>query len=443
MVKQEKNNLTDNATAKPVHDENYWFMILLYFASFLVGLGVIAMIAANWQQIPNNLKLFGALAAMALNACVLSWTVKHDKNILKQVVACVFAFLIMAVIGLIGQIYHLSANIENALLLWSLCSCPLLLVAPRLLWLWLPFFYGGVRFFSIGFFDDFSIFSANFIFRKPDFEAENYGILINLLRTLSCLGLFTAYEIWVTRGNAQNKTVSRPLFVYSGLMMYFLYVNIVRVARVIAFSVNTDPAQTQHLALSLVGAYILPCLLAGVGLYLLNRKIKRTSFMPIFLTATLLEFVWVYMMVRSYIGNAPHYYGMFSNFSYEFISPIVFIWITMRYTGFHKVSQTYRYLSYIAVALWFFVVFGENLHYVIPSLALCAIGAWFAYRANSRRWFNVAVIAAVIRVLVYYADVSDLMHAGIYLTCSGILIIAVILLLMKYGPLLWEKKNEK
>ncbi|MBR6356293.1 MAG: DUF2157 domain-containing protein [Alphaproteobacteria bacterium] len=196
MVQLTMKNPNGAVPPKPAHNENYWFMVLLYFASFLVGLGIIAMIAANWQLIPNNIKLLGALAAMALNACVLGWTVKHEKNVLKQVVACVFAFLIMGVIGLIGQIYHLAANIENALLLWSLCSWPLLLVAPRLLWLWLPLFYGGVRYFSVGFFDDITFFAADSIFHKPNFDAQDYGVGINLLRTLSCLGLFVAYEIW-------------------------------------------------------------------------------------------------------------------------------------------------------------------------------------------------------------------------------------------------------
>lgn len=443
MVQMTMKNPADKIPSKPAHDENYWFMVLLYFASFLVGLGIIAMIAANWQQIPNNTKLIGALAAMTLNACVLNWTVKNEKNVLKQVVACVFAFLIMGVIGLIGQIYHLSANIENALLLWSLCSWPLVLIAPRLLWLWLPLFYGGVRYFNVGFFEDFSVFSADSIFRKPNFDAENYGFLINLWRTLSCLGLFVAYELWQLKGNPENKTVRRPLFVYSGLMMYFLFINIVRIARAIAFSVNADPTQTPHLALSLIGSHIVPCLVVAAGLYLLNKQYKRLSFMPIFLGATVIELFWVYMMVRAGMNDGSTYKTMFCNFSYELISPIVFLWIVMRYTITHKVATIWRHLSYIAIVLWFFVVFGENLHYVIPSLVLCAIAAWMAYRANSRRWFNVAVIAAVLRILVYYADVRDLMHAGFYLTGSGILLIAVILMLMKYGHLLWEKKNEK
>lgn len=443
MVQLTMKNSADKPKAKPTHNENYWFMILLYFASFLVGLGIIAMIAANWNIIPNNIKLLGALAAMTLNAGILGWTVQNDKHVLKQVVACVFAFLIMAVIGLIGQIYHLSSNIENALLLWSLCSWPLFLAAPRLLWLWIPLFYGGVRYLNADVFDTTFDFVADALFRAPHFEAVNYGFGLNLLRTCSVLGLFVAYELWILKNKTPNKTVTRPLFIFSGILMYLLFTNMVRIARVVAFSVNADPTTTPHLALSLVGSHIVPCLIIGAVLYGLNKYYKRTSFMPIFLGATLLEFLWVYIMVRAGMNDGHKYGSMFLNFSYEQLSPLVFIWIVLRYTIYHKTANIYRHLSCIALVLWFIVVFGENLHYVIPSLIICAIVAWFAYKANSKRWFNAAVIAAVIRILVYYADVSDLMHAGIYLTGSGILIIAVILLLMKYGHLLWEKKNEK
>ena len=166
------------------HDENYWMMVLLYFASFLVGLGIIAVTAANWSKIPDNVKLLGALGAMAINAGVLTWTVQHDKHILKQVVACVYAFLIMAVIGLIGQIFHLPTNVSNACLLWSAVSWPLFLVAPRLLWLWLPLFFCGTRFLDLETLWQY-MFGNHFgtLFSHPQIALDNKGILLISLAT--------------------------------------------------------------------------------------------------------------------------------------------------------------------------------------------------------------------------------------------------------------------
>lgn len=106
--------MTDTAVKqeKKVYDENYWMTVLIYFASFLIGLGIVAEIAFNWELIPDNVKLGGALVAMIANALALIWAMKKEKNILKQVLACVYAFLIMGVIGLIGQVFQLKSDLS-------------------------------------------------------------------------------------------------------------------------------------------------------------------------------------------------------------------------------------------------------------------------------------------------------------------------------------------
>ena len=65
--------MTDTAVKqeKKVYDENYWMTVLIYFASFLIGLGIVAEIAFNWELIPDNVKLGGALVAMIANALAL------------------------------------------------------------------------------------------------------------------------------------------------------------------------------------------------------------------------------------------------------------------------------------------------------------------------------------------------------------------------------------
>ena len=145
-----------NETAK--HGENYWMTVLLYFASFLVGLGIVAEVAYNWHNITNAVKLVGAVTALVGNATLLIWCEQKQKKVLKIVVACVFAFLSMGVIGLIGQVFQLQSNIANGCLLWAAVSWPLLLFVPSLLWLWLPLFCIGTRMYSVIFRDIISVF---------------------------------------------------------------------------------------------------------------------------------------------------------------------------------------------------------------------------------------------------------------------------------------------
>lgn len=423
--------------AQVKHDENYWMMVLLYFASFLVGLGIIAITAANWSKIPDNVKLMGALVSMAINAGVLAWTVQHEKHVLKQVVACVYAFLIMAVIGLIGQIFHLPTNIANASLLWSAVSWPLFLVAPRLLWLWLPLFFCGTRFLDLETLWQYMFGNhLSILFAHPQIALDNAGILRDFCGNCSALALFVAYELWMTKGDAKDKTVRYPLFFFSGLMMYLLYGRIVKMTYALL--------PLTQVSASLVAAYILPCLVVGAAIYLLNRRYDRRSFMPIFLLGILVESLWVLVMINNHIGVVPKVLqGHFSEYPFEVSCPLILLAIMTWYTSYHQVDPRDRVACLAAFVLWFIITFGENVFNLLPSLIICAVAAWGAYKANSRKWFNVAVLAAVVRILAYYADVSDLQHAGIYLIGSGVLIIAVILLLMKYGRLLWEKKDEK
>ena len=76
--------MTDTAVKqeKKVYDENYWMTVLIYFASFLIGLGIVAEIAFNWELIPDNVKLGGALVAIGLIGQVFQ--LKSDLSFLYQ-----------------------------------------------------------------------------------------------------------------------------------------------------------------------------------------------------------------------------------------------------------------------------------------------------------------------------------------------------------------------
>ena len=111
------------------------------------------------------------------------------------------------------------------------------------------------------------------------------------------------------------------------------------------------------------------------------------------------------------------------------------------YAYYHKMPR-FRYLTLFALLVWFFATFSWDVFNLVPSLLICAALAVYAYLNNSRRLFNVAVLAAVIRLLYSYADASNLTYLGIYLIGSGLLLLATIFALVKYGKLLWEKKHD-
>ena len=409
---------------KPVHDENYWMMVLLYFASFLVGLGIVALVAANWQQIPNIAKMCGALVLMVINAGAVWWTIKADKPILKQVLCVVYAFLIMAVIGLIGQIFQLRSDVAKGCLTWAFLSWPLFLIAPRLLWLWIPMLFFGLHYMPPMFMS--SIRHEIFGVWETGQTADWYLAI----STIAAYALILAYEFYVNRKQAADTKVANPLRFYSGVILWGLC------SRAADYALNGFP----HLTIGCVREIIVPCVVVGAIVWALNKMRNRRSFMVWFLAAALAEFLYVFIS-RS-LDIEVTYRWFFSSHSVETQLPVMYLLAISSYAYSHKMKRLFR-LSIVSLLIWFGWTFCSDMFDLIPSLMICGFAAFWAYKAQSRRWFNVAVMAAVLRILGEYSDVSNLTYFGIYLICSGVLVIAVILLLMKYGKKLWEKSDEK
>lgn len=402
---------TSTQTPEKLHDENYWLMILAYFAAFLIGLGIIALVAANWEQIPNNVKLGGAIVLMIANASAVILSMKFKKNILTQVLCGVFAALIMAVIGLIGQIFQLRSDVSGACLLWALCAWPLFLITPRLLWLWIPLLFVGTKSFAV-----YNTFVGDVLLSESGWSYATVNYICSLL---VFYGLIFAYELWMLYAKPSNKTVERPLKFYCGTLL-------LSAAPLSCRPLVTNVAFAQipwsTIALSSYG-YILAAFL----IYALNRNHRRVSFMPWFLLGFVVESV---LLKFNILQN-----------NVESVLALTSLLLMWGYAYYHKMPR-FRYLTLFALLVWFFATFSWDVFNLLPSLLICAALAVYAYLNNSRRLFNVAVLAAVIRLLYYYADASNLTYLGIYLIGSGLLLLATIFALVKYGKLLWEKKHD-
>lgn len=106
----------------------YSFLIL---GATIIGIGVISLIASNWDSIPDAVKLgadFLLLIALAL-AIHLAWNKKQ--SIQYEVLLVCFLFLCLASIGLISQIYHTGGKLYQALMLWSLITAGIPIISRR------------------------------------------------------------------------------------------------------------------------------------------------------------------------------------------------------------------------------------------------------------------------------------------------------------------------
>lgn len=119
-----------------------WVMSgLLILGAIIVGIGVVSLIAANWANIPDALKLAIDFAILfALGAAAVS-AERNGKVAVFEVLLVSLQLLVLASIGLISQIYHTGGKLHQALFFWSLVTLSLALISKRF---FVPFLWSGV-----------------------------------------------------------------------------------------------------------------------------------------------------------------------------------------------------------------------------------------------------------------------------------------------------------
>lgn len=123
----------------------------IYFGFLALGvvaisLGVIALIAANWDGMSDAMKLGADFVLLAVCAGGVYKLRQRQSWIWHEVFLTAYGLLVLASIGLIGQIYHLDGEFADAALFWSVVTLPLLLMARYKLF---PFIWTGLMLFAL------------------------------------------------------------------------------------------------------------------------------------------------------------------------------------------------------------------------------------------------------------------------------------------------------
>ncbi len=132
---------------------------MLFLGAFSIGLGVVAIIASNWQAIPPMCKLLVDFAMLIFVVGGIFWAKEKNKTKLFELFLFLYALFILASIGLVAQIFHLPANGMSAILFWSILTFPLIFLSkkPLLAFVWLPAFFVSIaeKLMDINWFRDF------------------------------------------------------------------------------------------------------------------------------------------------------------------------------------------------------------------------------------------------------------------------------------------------
>lgn len=91
-----------------------------------IVLGIVAIVASNWAEIPATTKL----VVDGLVAVGLAWAIlRASPGWTREVLVLVNYGFVLASMALIGQIYHLDSGTWRALLAWSVATGPFMLLA--------------------------------------------------------------------------------------------------------------------------------------------------------------------------------------------------------------------------------------------------------------------------------------------------------------------------
>jgi uncharacterized membrane protein len=121
--------LIDAATAERIraweasHRRPVWLWAVAGMGALAIGLGMMAIVGANWDDIPDVLKLAVDLALNAICAAVLFMCWHRARVWPREITALLLFGLVLSGIALIGQVYQLQSDPWHALVLWlALCT---------------------------------------------------------------------------------------------------------------------------------------------------------------------------------------------------------------------------------------------------------------------------------------------------------------------------------
>lgn len=111
--------------------------VLLFLGVFALGCGVCALVAANWQDIPDAVKL-GVLYLLTAGTAAAAERQRTKNPAAFELLLTCYMLLLFAVIGLNGQIFHLVSDSWKAFMFWSFLAFPLLFLTQKIAlgWLW-------------------------------------------------------------------------------------------------------------------------------------------------------------------------------------------------------------------------------------------------------------------------------------------------------------------
>jgi uncharacterized membrane protein len=120
-------NIRNYYKSKSDNPHNRLFTVFAVLGAILVGLGIILIIAHNWDELSRPVKVFFAFLPLVVGQlfCAFSLIKKSDSNGWREGSAAFLFFAVGASISLVSQIYNIHGDLSKFLFVWMLLCLPL------------------------------------------------------------------------------------------------------------------------------------------------------------------------------------------------------------------------------------------------------------------------------------------------------------------------------
>ncbi|MGB8192745.1 MAG: DUF2157 domain-containing protein, partial [Chitinophagaceae bacterium] len=118
--------------SKAATPSNRFAIVLGILGSLLVGLGIVLVVAHNWDDMGRLPKTIFAFLPLLLGQALCTYTLikRKDNFTWRESSALILFFGVGASIALVSQVYHLGGSLSDFLLTWLLLVVALIYVLP-------------------------------------------------------------------------------------------------------------------------------------------------------------------------------------------------------------------------------------------------------------------------------------------------------------------------
>lgn len=239
---------------------------ILTLGIIAIFIGVVSLIAANWQQIPDLIKLSCDFILLILLGIGVWYAQKNQGELLFEILLLAFMLLCLASIGLISQIYQTGGELYQALMLWSIITVGLVFLSKRL---FTPLIWIG------GFIIALAFTASNSPLFWPVFGDNGYAIAM-------CMPLFCWCMALVTHHRLSSENITKSFEIWTIITGLF---------GMLMVELNTSGLSSHSLIPYLPGVCLASLALLGTWLITPFRCLQK-----ILLTAALVMFILLFTL---------------------------------------------------------------------------------------------------------------------------------------------------